>query len=162
MKPSTRVGAWEEITAEKLQAELDKYSQEMLGNQPRKIGAIGSQMQAAQKMLLNNAQAKAATLGSQAQAQAYRKALSDINPTLAEINSPDSPMALSIPTMLTLWKQRHGYKWVSEEEIVKDEYWAVVARRLHGLHMLERMEASLGSIWDRTSVFRLKDDDANY
>lgn len=138
-----------DATSSMLQAEIDKFSQKL---------QLDTQLGA--RKMLGNAQTRAAIAG--AQVQAYRKVLSDINPALAEINSPDSPMALSIPTMMTLWKQRHGYKWVSEEEIVQDAYWGVMARRLHGLHMLERMEASLGSTWDRTSVFRLKDDENGY
>ncbi len=146
MNPYLRPGAWEEITAEKMRFELEKFRGEH------------------NDLFLSNAQISNAKVLAQAQMQPQplRRSLGDINPTLAEINSPDSPMALSIPTMLVLWKQRHGYKWVSEEEVVKDEYWAVVARRLHGLHMLERMEATLGSTWDRTAVFRLKDDENGY
>lgn len=114
------------------------------------------------KMLQHQIKMQANQMLASAQMQQRSPALTEIFPAIAEVNNPDSPMALTIPTMLSLWKQRHGHKWVSEEQIVKDTYWAVIARRLHGLQMLERMEASIGSTWDKTLVFRLKDDEHGY
>ena len=97
----------------------------------------------------------------QVQSKRNQASLADCMPDLSEVNNPDSAMVLTIPVMRELWAQRHGHRWVDEESLVSDRYWALIARRLHGLGLLERMETTVTITWEHMLVFRLKDDDAD-